>query len=459
MVSLSTHKKLIVEAIEKTNWSVALKELLLSDEFSYAVLMVNDAIFCEACGQNSSEPVIQYGYTYTHVEHFSGFPCGYCDKPISNSEFASRHFAKNLIACDKCLNSLSQCKYCEGHYPSANLLNGYCVSCYTTCYTCGGRFPHPETMTARGRRHCKACGERDIWIQRYDFDPMTVLKFQGSPRNRLYFGVELEVEGASTPACVSMAKDLMKRFNRRLIVKHDGSLPGNGLKGLEIVTAPGSLEFQKKLWEEFFQQGYEFESFKSSHCSTHIHVSKAALKPLQIARMATFMYHQGNRGLIQAIGGRDLTNEWGKRYARIALNCQIKDLVGVYGSAKHFQRNFDMDADSAKGIALSPAQRYLLPLAPTFNKYSALNLVPKDTVEFRLFAGTNQFDTMMKNLEFVQAVIDYCDTAKVSHKQLGSSKEFLLFVTKHRSEYKHLFKFCVTKELISIPKGGNLKSA
>ena len=63
------------------------------------------------------------------------------------------------------------------------------------------------------------------------------------------------------------------------------------------------------------------------------------------------------------------------------------------------------------------------------SRYDAINMEPRQTVEFRLFRGTLKYEAVMASIQFVNALVAYC------HDQSGygfdlSTSSFLKFLDK-----------------------------
>ena len=74
---------------------------------------------------------------------------------------------------------------------------------------------------------------------------------------------------------------------------------------------------------------------------------------------------------------------------------------------------------------------------PFDSKYQALNISKPDTIELRIFRGTINPLSFMKNIEFAHAYHAFCDLAGITDL---SWKKFIYWVTSpdRRGEYYHL---------------------
>jgi hypothetical protein len=215
-------------------------------------------------------------------------------------------------------------------------------------------------------------------------------------RDELVFDANISINGAqpNEPFC---------------IFKHDGSLKGSrpdgsgGDYGFEMCSRPASIEEQKKRWKLFFNNLPEGMAV-SARCGMHIHISKAALTPLQIGKIISFIHNPENGKFISKIAGRG--------------SCTFSDF-SVAKSCKHALR------------------KYL----STFNHYSAVNILNGATLELRIFSGTTSFASFAKNLEFMHALAKFTVPGIVSIREARSVKAFVEFLSKNRKFYPYLVSF------------------
>ncbi len=243
------------------------------------------------------------------------------------------------------------------------------------------------------------------------------------------FGVEAEVEinqksGAKRHA---MALNAIKALGKDFVMcKHDGSLAGTGgpagpelggQYGFEIVSAPADLEEHRKRWYEFPKmEGYKhLRSWDTNTCGFHIHVSKAPLTTLQVSRILVFMNHPNNKKFVQKVAGRSA-----EKYCR------------------YYPKTFK------DGIHR--------PSYSDENRRQAINTVPEHTVEFRIFRGTHNPRHIIRNIEFVDAVVSYCHPCSRSVKELMNWKCFVEFCGTMRKEWPRLCEWMVLHDLLKTPK-------
>lgn len=204
-----------------------------------------------------------------------------------------------------------------------------------------------------------------------------------------YLGVELEVE-INTDRADRSEKALQLHetindgeFGRKVFFENDGSISN----GFEIISQPMGLDKHRELWgwlnDKDVTRG--LRSHNTTTCGLHVHVSRAGLSKLQIAKIVAFVNSPDNESLIRAVA---------RRYAE--GYCRIK----------------------TKKIGQS---------AQSDDRYEAVNIVPLKTIEFRIFKGSLKYESVMAAIEFSNAVVDFCGRAKTSINDLKADK-FLEFI-------------------------------
>lgn len=71
----------------------------------------------------------------------------------------------------------------------------------------------------------------------------------------------------------------------------------------------------------------------------------------------------------------------------------------------------------------------------------AVNLLPKNTIEFRLFRGTLNYNSFIKNLEFVKSVIDWSNIVSWKSAKYNSLTSYLKFLKENQNNYTELCFF------------------
>ena len=225
----------------------------------------------------------------------------------------------------------------------------------------------------------------------------------------LLYGVELEVMARN-----SMPYDFPETLhynNNWFLCKRDGSLDeGNG--GFEICTAPSTFKFLKDRFSQMFNSNYWTDDNGSTYvkgwnttcAGLHIHINKKALTPLEIGKLLVFINDKKNARFIEDIAGRTM-GRWCKSETK-----KISD--GQYQSD---------------------------------DRYEAVNTVPRNTVELRIFKSNVSEHGFMRALEFTDGLIQYLKQSSIREQSL-SYKSFLSYIRKpeNRSEYPNFWSWLIT---------------
>lgn len=190
--------------------------------------------------------------------------------------------------------------------------------------------------------------------------------------------MELEIDGGGEDSC--NAEEILKVANdldEHLYVKHDGSLND----GLELVSHPATLDYHRNHipWQNINRKAVElgYTSHSSGTSGLHIHISRSALGSTYleqedtIARILYFMESHFNEMLRFSRRTEAQLNKWAARYG-------IKD-------------NPKAVLEHAKNSNLG--------------RYSAVNLQPYDTIEFRIFRGSLKYVTFIAALQLVNEIV------------------------------------------------------
>lgn len=252
------------------------------------------------------------------------------------------------------------------------------------------------------------------------------------------FGCEVETE-MSIRGCkadgidrVGMAISVHETLGKDFVMtKEDGTLNTNGkysdpsgngpvYAGFEIVSAAADIAVHRERWVKLLAMpGYKhLRAWDTDTCGFHVHVSRAALTSLQIARMLLFVNCKGNQKFIQKVAGR-----------------------GSHQFCRYVPKE--------PGDALRIDQR------TDENRRQAINLCNEHTVEFRIFRGTVNPRHIIRNIEFCDAVCDYCYPCTRSIGELSSNAGFIAFVSANRKRWPMLAEWFAFHKYIEIRPAGD----
>jgi hypothetical protein len=252
------------------------------------------------------------------------------------------------------------------------------------------------------------CDMDSACINSYSYRPaMKFHKLSNENENAPFFGIELEVERKNS-------NGLKHKYMAGMIehehwyFKTDGSLTD----GFEIVTHPMTFNYIKQAEKTFsdslkllVENGYN--SYDANTCGMHIHISKNNFTTWHLYRFLKFFVE--NKEFIVSISQRKM--EKLKKWANIEDD---NDSSLIYKAKKK-------DGNS--------------------ERYVAINLKNTQTIEIRIFRGTLNFNSFMKNIEFAHALFMY--TKENKDVSLDGFKMYI----ESSCDYSNLKKFINLKNL------------
>ena len=213
-------------------------------------------------------------------------------------------------------------------------------------------------------------------IHAYDYipDTFTFYKTNGE-EHPLYFGLEIELSGKTTCEDEEDTKKLLEKLpENEFYAIHDGSI-----SGVEIVSHPMSYKHIQTIdWGNFFQLAKELKyDNEDHHAGLHIHISKDWFGGHQSETLTKIIYlvYKYKYRITEEIADRE-PNEYCE-YDHSTMKAVINnDIFETY-------RQFTLKYDNEDG------------------KYGAINIMHKDTYEFRVFDGATNVSDLFKRVEFV----------------------------------------------------------
>lgn len=318
----------------------------------------------------------------------------------------------------------------EGHVCSE------CIAeLFFTCSACGGLYRNTYRRETESRAViCEECmsPSLDRVLLGYSHKPKPYFRIGNNEAphlamvgpllddgRHLFMGFELEIDGGNDGG--RLVQSLSKTFDGFLYFKRDGSLSD---RGIEIVSHPATLGYLRmagldRMFESINHHSYR-DGLPDFKCGLHVHVNRkffgVGVKSSAM-KLAWFMHK--NPSNIKAVARRNP-----------ASHCfQIKriDYVSRLWSLANITGGYD---------------------AP--ERYDIVNFTNQNTIEFRMFKSTTDYETFMSCLTFVDAICRFVKITPVTKciKNRGAWALFEKFVDGQK-EYKNLAKY------INRVKGGN----
>jgi hypothetical protein len=316
------------------------------------------------------------------------------------------------------------------------------MSCARICDNCGGVFlkdlvsPRDEF---EGLHLCDVCFKKKIEgnvVRPHDYAgyPPAIhhcfkvrrggfIISKVSPR---LFGVEIEMGFDEKIHRAKIAIDVVNALGKDFVFcKHDGSIVRNDktcLQGLELVSAPASIEVHRDRWQNFDKALHynRLRSWDTKSCGFHVHIARESLSTLQIGRILVFINHPNNRDFIEKVGGRSV-----RRWNELGIE---------------------------KGFAKFVPRKLSSALEDDPDKYLAVRTNLPETIEFRFFRGTVRPRHIIRNIEFSNAVCDFCIPAGRSFAEMNDYRNFISFINDNRKFYPMFAEWAATVDFIKKRK-------
>ena len=225
-------------------------------------------------------------------------------------------------------------------------------------------------------RYCCQVHESDgikKYIKSWDYIPKEYVFHEIADEEGLYLGVELEIDhGGEDDDKAKYVCNIMNSESENIYCKHDGSLSD----GFEIVTHPCTFEYHRQLeYETMFDWlvKNKYRSHDTSTCGMHVHINRS---------------YFGEDKLTRDLCISKLLYLFEKYWDKVELIARR--------SSNRYARRFLLEEDE------TPIDLYAKSQAS--DKYGAINLKHKDTVEIRIFKGTLNYNTYICTLEFVSVI-------------------------------------------------------
>lgn len=223
--------------------------------------------------------------------------------------------------------------------------------------------------------------------------------------DEVYLGVELELNFNTGDQ--DIIDGIFEQAQEMLSLETDSSLHSGGA---EMVCNPMTYKFAVNFWKRFFKNVPSSFSrigcWESGECAMHVHMSKSALRNIELRRVLIFLNDPNNKEFIAHVAQRP------PQYY-----CRQKTIRNT-------------------------RSRQLLQGDPHDGHYEILNLRNQNTMEFRMFRGSFRLSRVLKNLEFVMALATFARQWRKGYTGLSASA-FCQFITKPKraKNYPNLVKF------------------
>jgi hypothetical protein len=236
-------------------------------------------------------------------------------------------------------------------------------------------------------------------INDYSFKPTPIFHYKPEKPSQTFFGFELEVEAVHET--ISAGVDIVRNYatDDLLYLKSDGSLSD----GFEIVTHPMTHDWamEKFPWEmieKLRRSGYR--SWDTDTCGLHVHASRTSFV--------------------------DRSHLWKWTYL---INKNNKECIELAGRNSHY----------AQFYGVKPTSDIVLKKAMPRERYVAINLNPKHTVEVRIFRGSLRIPRVKTALDFMQSTIEFANKLTIKEASGGNTwGMYRDYVGEHAQRFENL---------------------
>lgn len=397
--------------------------------------------YCAQCGsliEDRDDMITMDGDRFYHMECVE--ICEYCGNAVPQDDIVyadiSFYRRQTRCACESCADSrFVRCAGCnelctEGAIAMSDDDISICIDCqdnYRTCYECD-RIIHDDDAYYNERNdeyYCGNCYPGDSEnLQSYQHHQFSSEDFHfhavdGEDPHHLYFGIEQEVDRGDDRYgfCNDLAP--LTDDGRLFQMKEDGSL---GEEGVEIVSMPCSFRFMMEKYplEDIYRISleHEYRSHDTNTCGLHVHVSRKGLGEndseidLTIAKIMFMVDIHWEKIVIFSRRNYYTLDRWAK-----------KPGIGA--------KDTDEESELIRKSKMHDGDRY-----------RAVNICPRNTVEFRFFKGTLNPNTVRASIQFCKVLIDY---AKEHTLQTCLSVDW---TTLMKSDYPQLNAYLESRNLM-----------
>lgn len=329
--------------------------------------------------------------------------CGKWHKRYGMKKINDAETGEVLYFCDSCLSNnrrdLFTCPECGEIYIHSNfenMVSGHiiCDDCFSSsdiesCELCGELFFRRDLhLDIDDRLVCYSCDDFDgCYIDDYqhnrDLEPMYLYDETEEEKKRM-IGIELEI-GRGPCRDEALAKYCIDTMDGNLVCKYDGSINGDGF---EMVTNPFTYGYYEKMmpaWSKILKKCEKrgFESGTRANTGMHIHINRPWFGEGETRQenIDKLLYvFEGFWKNIVEFSRRDYekVRDWAKRYA---------------DGRTHKYKKDDIKEKSKCG-----------------DRYRAVNLTNRGTVEIRIFNGTLDENQFFANVQLVKRLMDIVTT-------------------------------------------------
>ena len=342
----------------------------------------------------------------------------YCDRCEEYKwEDGSRYVEGVGAYCESCADNYTfWCEGCEstysdneGSYSVEDIGVYWCEGC------CSDHANWCDSCEIYNRDSCERCDDSGGQVHPYSYKPMPM--FYGQDKNKLHFGIELEME-IRDGELVQSSEYIMEMMGDFVYLKEDSSINSGGYKGFEMVSHPATLDYfanHKNLWTtlDYLRRVHTARSWDAKSCGLHIHISRAGFKGgAHTHRFLSLIYKNSDK--MMKLGGRSST------YAKFSDVWQYDEYDRPY---------------------FTLANKVAHPSRAMTERYSAVNTQNEHTLELRFFRGTMNPSSVLSAIQLAHATVEYTRDLTLSDVKMGalSWEWFADWIQANNGRYPELY--------------------
>ena len=364
---------------------------------------------CEDCGQLVFyNQIIAVGRTHNYCRDCAGKhakKCSICGHwYMKKSSYTDYNLIghEHYIVCNRCKSSFER-----------NL---------QTCADCGGLFTTYNGERIRGQWYCYDCAGAhrppDVIADYHQGDMPIVFQYASdeTPASDVFkTGAEIETECTRDTEPNDVAYDIHEIMNNSKQLckfEHDGSLTN----GFEIITQPGSIAWYyehrpliRQLFEKLNSYNCSYQDFNGcDRCGLHLHVNRSFFKDYDYENRLCYLFQRLKEQL------RVFSQRRNFDYCHFCYNTITWDNV-------YYEKRSNMQGHG-----------------------SAINCANRDTIEFRIYRGTTNFEQFMSYIEFTYNLCKLVrDTTDIDRIERTTFKDVVNY-----SDTIYLRDYCASLGLI-----------
>ena len=307
--------------------------------------------------------------------------------------------------CERCEDT-----YSDNHssYEVADIGVYWCEDC------CQNGATWCDSCEQYNRDDCSECSGGRL-INNYSYKPHPI--FYGEDKNKLHFGIELEMEIRDNNLSDS-AEYIGEMLGEFVYLKEDSSINSGGYRGFEMVSHPATLDYfadHKNLWTtlDYLRRVHTARSWDAKSCGLHIHISRAGFKGgAHTHRFLSLIYKNSDK--MMKLGGRSST------YAKFSDVWQYDEYDRPY---------------------FTLANKVAHPSRAMTERYSAVNTQNEHTLELRFFRGTMNPSSVLSAIQLAHATVEYTRDLTLSDVKMGalSWEWFADWIQANNGRYPELY--------------------